>query len=473
MSHITIGIRGQSLSVSTSALAADSIDYITAAVTASEDWAGTDIWLHVSQNATHYAVEFVDGAITASAHLNLSSGRWDVWCVGESTVDGVVTQRITTNKGAVNVAPTGPMNGEPLPVTPASVGEQILATANQALTIAQGVRDDADAGEFDGAAGPAGADGLPGAKGEKGDTGDTGPQGPQGETGPAATVAVGTVTTLDAGESATVANSGTSGAVVLDFGLPQGAKGDPGLNGSAVPIDDASTAADRVLSAQYVKGQLAQKIPLTRQTKYWNRPAAYRIQVAAGRFNMSWNNANGRRWIFPAGTVLYSDGTTPIRTSTAEMPDVTIPAGGGYVWLVSAMWSGLYSLSDNNTNDVLTGSLADLPPLTYTLDLSNCSLVTGSLADLPPLTNYLSLYNCSLVTGSYSAVNGTNVPTTTILSNTGLSAADMDATLMAYAACTKDNGTFTATGKTRTVASDAAVATLTGRGWAISGITKV
>ena len=261
------------------------------------------------------------------------------------------------------------------------------------------------------------------------------------------------------------------------------------------PIDDTSSAVDRVLSAQYVKTQLSAKADDTRQLAYWNRPAAYKIKVAAGRFNMSWNNANGRMWVFPAGTVLYSDGTTPIRTSTAEKPDVTIPAGGDYVWLVSAAWNGAYSLLDNDSNAILTGALADLPPLTYRLSLTdcslvtgaladlppltyhlslyNCSLVTGALADLPPLTYYLNLYNCSLVTGAYTAVNGNNVPTTTILTGTGLSATDMDNTLIAYAACTKDNGTFTATGKTRTAASDAAVATLTGRGWTISGITKV
>jgi hypothetical protein len=111
---------------------------------------------------------------------------------------------------------------------------------------------------------------------------------------------------------------------------------------------------------------------LSRQHKYWNRPAAYKIKVAAGRFNMSWNNPSGRMWVFPAGTVLYSDGTTPIRTSSAEKPDVIIPAGGGYVWLVSAMWNGLYSLNDNDTNTRLIGALSDLPPLTYYLSLYNC-----------------------------------------------------------------------------------------------------
>ena len=74
--------------------------------------------------------------------------------------------------------------------------------------------------------------GLPrGAKGDKGETGATGPQGPKGATGatgpqgPAATVTVGTVTTGAAGTAASVTNSGTDTAAVLDFVLPRGADG--------------------------------------------------------------------------------------------------------------------------------------------------------------------------------------------------------------------------------------------------------
>ena len=143
----------------------------------------------------------------------------------------------------------------------------------------------------------------------------------------------------------------------------------------------------------------------------------------------------------------------------------------------------------------ITGDLADLPPLSYALDLYNCTNITGDLADLPPLSYYLGLYNCtnitgdladlqplsyclnlsncSNVTGIYSQVNGSNVPTATDICYTGLSATDMDNTLIAYAACTKDDGTFSADGMTRTTASDTAVSALTGRGWTISGITKV
>jgi hypothetical protein len=61
--------------------------------------------------------------------------------------------------------------------------------------------------------------------------GSTGPSGP---TGAAATVQVGSVTTLAAGASATVTNSGTAQAAVLNFGIPQGTAGTSGNGGSSV-----------------------------------------------------------------------------------------------------------------------------------------------------------------------------------------------------------------------------------------------
>ena len=51
---------------------------------------------------------------------------------------------------------------------------QLLELAESTEPIAQSVRDDADAGKFDGAPGKDGADGKPGEKGDKGDTGDPG-----------------------------------------------------------------------------------------------------------------------------------------------------------------------------------------------------------------------------------------------------------------------------------------------------------
>lgn len=60
----------------------------------------------------------------------------------------------------------------------------------------------------------------------KGATGATGAQGVKGDTGDAATIAVGTVTTVPYGQTANVVNSGTSGAAVFDFTIPQGKPGE-------------------------------------------------------------------------------------------------------------------------------------------------------------------------------------------------------------------------------------------------------
>jgi len=63
-----------------------------------------------------------------------------------------------------------------------------------------------------------------------------GPQGAAGADGTAATFNVGTVTTLAAGASATVVNAGTVNAAVLNFGIPQGAKGDRGDAGANAEV---------------------------------------------------------------------------------------------------------------------------------------------------------------------------------------------------------------------------------------------
>lgn len=78
-----------------------------------------------------------------------------------------------------------------------------------------------------------GAKGDKGEKGDKGDKGDTGERGDKGEAGAVATVTVGSVTTAPAGSSASVTNSGTKNAAVLNFAIPKGEKGEAG----AAPAD--------------------------------------------------------------------------------------------------------------------------------------------------------------------------------------------------------------------------------------------
>ena len=189
-------------------------------------------------------------------------------------------------------------------------------------------------------------------------------------------------------------------------------KGDTGSSGVQVsdeePIDPEITVwidtdenpddLQSQIDAKANSSDVYTKIELDNKPKsYFERPAIYEIKVNSGRFNMSWTNSSGRLWIFPSGTVLYSDGTTPIYTSTAQQPDVIIPSNNSVVYLASATWNGAYQLLGNGTNSILISNLKDLPHLTYSLNLSNCSLVTGDLSDLPLLTYTLHLSICSLV----------------------------------------------------------------------------
>ena len=120
----------------------------------------------------------------------------------------------------------------------------------------------------------------------------------------------------------------------------------------------------------------------------------------------------------------------------------------------------------------ITGSLSDLQgKITNTLNLSGCSNITGSLSDLQGKITYtLNLANCSNITGIYSA---TSYPRIVNLSNTGISPTDMDTNLINFNNSGKKNGAFTASGMSRTSASDTAVEELTARGWKVTGLTKV
>lgn len=69
-----------------------------------------------------------------------------------------------------------------------------------------------------------------------------GVQGPQGIPGEAATITVGTTSTLPAGSSATVTNTGTTSAAVFDFGIPKGEKGQQGDKGESATIAVGSTS---------------------------------------------------------------------------------------------------------------------------------------------------------------------------------------------------------------------------------------
>lgn len=79
----------------------------------------------------------------------------------------------------------------------------------------------------------------------KGPKGDTGAAGETGATGSAATITVGTTTTTAYGNAAQVTNSGTSGAAVLDFVIPQGRPGEATTTMGDLTLDSiTSSTAD-------------------------------------------------------------------------------------------------------------------------------------------------------------------------------------------------------------------------------------
>lgn len=82
--------------------------------------------------------------------------------------------------------------------------------------------------------------------------GAQGPEGPQGQQGPAATITVGSVTTGGAGTQASVTNSGTTSAAVLDFVIPQGDTGPQGPEGPQGPQGPQGPAGQSGISTSEV-----------------------------------------------------------------------------------------------------------------------------------------------------------------------------------------------------------------------------
>ena len=161
--------------------------------------------------------------------------------------------------------------------------------------------------------------------------------------------------------------------------------------------------------------------------------------------------------------------------------------------LVCMDFDSITSLSITN-DTALKLCLSDLGGnITYTLTLSGCSGITGDLSDLggkitggialngcPSITGDLSdlggninrsiiLADCAAITGVYT---GTVYPKTFTVSKTSITATDMDANLINFAASGVKSGKFTAANMTRTAASDDAVATLVTNGWTVSGLKK-
>ncbi len=203
---------------------------------------------------------------------------------------------------------TQPEENTPTEATPTLV-QSLLTKAEAAVSVADALRADADAGLFngrdgkDGTNGKDGKDGQNGAPGEagpqgpKGDTGETGPQGPKGETG-------------ETGPQGPKGDTGETG--------PQGPKGDPGE--AAITLGSITlTAAGWSTEEPY--SQAAALAGLTAGSLVALHPTAAQLMALqeAGVTALTAANANGTLTVYALGAAPAADLTLQITiTATGQ-----------------------------------------------------------------------------------------------------------------------------------------------------------
>lgn len=211
--------------------------------------------------------------------------------------------------------------------------------------------------------GPKGDTGARGPQGEQGETGETGPQGPQGEkgdtgaAGAAATITVGSTTTGEAGTDASVINSGTTSAAILDFTIPKGDKGDTGATGAAATIAVGTTTT----------GDAGTNASVTNSGT--SSAAVFDFTIPKGakgdKGDKGNTGATGAAATITVGTTTTGDAGTNASvtnsgTSSAAILDFTIPKGAkgdtGAAGAAATINVGTTTTGDAGTNASVTNS---------------------------------------------------------------------------------------------------------------------
>lgn len=215
---------------------------------------------------------------------------------------------------------TQPEENTPTDATPTLV-QSLLTKAEAAVSVADALRTDADAGLFngrdgkDGTNGKDGKDGQNGAPGEagpqgpKGDPGETGPQGPKGdpgETGPQGSKG-------DPGEAGPQGPKGDTGETG-----PQGPKGDPGE--AAITLGSVALSAAG-WSTEEPYSQAAALAGLTAGSLVTLHPTAAQLMALqeAGVTALTAANANGTLTVYALGAAPAADLTLQVTiTATGQ-----------------------------------------------------------------------------------------------------------------------------------------------------------
>ena len=144
-------VTGQQLKIVTPIVVADTHNYQTAAaVFRGSEWEPCSKWAHFIKDGVTYDVPFRNDEITADQSLDLTAGTWQVYIHGNAydAETDTVTTRITTSTALLKVEAAETESPFP-PVTP-GFSETLAAEVENALDVANGVRQDA-ASAFNGA----------------------------------------------------------------------------------------------------------------------------------------------------------------------------------------------------------------------------------------------------------------------------------------------------------------------------------
>ena len=191
---------------------------------------------------------------------------------------------------------TQPEENTPTEATPTLV-QSLLTKAEAAVSAADALRTDADAGLFNGRDGKDGTNGKDGKDGQNGAPGETGPQGPKGDPG-------------ETGPQGPKGETGETG--------PQGPKGDPGE--AAITLGSITlTAAGWSTEEPY--SQAAALAGLTAGSLVTLHPTAAQLMALqeAGVTALTAANANGTLTVYALGAAPAADLTLQVTiTATGQ-----------------------------------------------------------------------------------------------------------------------------------------------------------
>lgn len=215
---------------------------------------------------------------------------------------------------------TQPEENTPTEATPTLV-QSLLTKAEAAVSVADALRTDADAGLFNGRDGKDGTNGKDGKDGQNGAPGEAGPQGPKGDPGETGHQGP----KGDTGKTGSQGPKGDTGETG-----PQGPKGDPGETGPQGPKGNPGEAAITLgsitltaagWSTEEPYSQAAALAGLTAGSLVTLHPTAAQLMALqeAGVTALTAANANGTLTVYALGAAPAADLTLQITiTATGQ-----------------------------------------------------------------------------------------------------------------------------------------------------------